>query len=69
MVDAGRLPVYIAKGSSRILELAIPISIAVAGVLIGTMVGEAILLRLSRDRFQRIVSIFVIALGVWLLIR
>jgi uncharacterized protein len=69
MVDAGRLPVYIARGSGRIMELAVPIAIAVVGVTIGTIAGEKILLRLSRDRFQQIISILILALGAWLLVK
>jgi len=67
MVDAARLPVYIARGSARLLELGLPIAIATAGVLVGTIVGERILMRLSRRRFTQIVSALILALGAWLL--
>jgi uncharacterized protein len=69
MVDAGRLPVYIAGGSGRILELALPITLATIGVIIGTIAGEKILFRMSRARFQQIVSIFILALGAWMLVK
>ena len=68
MVDAARLPVYLARGSGRITELAIPIVIATAGVIAGTIAGEKVLLRLSRDHFTRIVSALIILLGLWLLV-
>ena len=69
MVDAGRLPVYVARGSGRIADLLIPIMIAIAGVIVGTVAGEKILLRLSRDRFQQVVSILILILGAWLLVK
>ncbi len=68
MVDAGRLPVYIARGSGRIVDLAVPIAIATVGVIAGTLAGERILLRLSRDRFTRIVSALITLLGLWVMI-
>lgn len=67
MVDAARIPVYIARGSGRIAELALPIAIATAGVLIGTLAGERILLRMSRERFVRVLSMLILILGVWLI--
>jgi uncharacterized membrane protein YfcA len=69
MVDAGRLPVYIARGSGRLVELAVPVAIATVGVIAGTIAGEKILLGLSRDRFQQIVSVLILALGAWLLVK
>ena len=69
MVDAGRLPVYLAKSTGRISALAIPIAIATAGVVIGTLLGERILFRMSPDRFRQVVSVMIFALGVWLLVR
>jgi uncharacterized membrane protein YfcA len=69
MVDAGRLPVYLAKSDTRMLALAVPIVIATIGVIIGTLMGERVLFRLSRDRFRQVVSVMVLALGAWLLLR
>jgi uncharacterized membrane protein YfcA len=68
MVDAARLPVYIVRGSGSIADLVVPIAIATAGVVAGTLAGERVLLRLSRERFTRIVSALITALGVWLVI-
>jgi uncharacterized membrane protein YfcA len=67
MVDAARMPVYVARGSGRLSDLAIPIAIATAGVLVGTIAGERLLLRLSKDQFTRIVSVLILILGAWLL--
>jgi uncharacterized membrane protein YfcA len=68
MVDAARLPVYVANGAGRIAELAIPIAIATVGVVAGTLYGERLLLSLSPARFRQIISILIIALGIWLLL-
>ena len=67
MVDAARMPVYVARGSGRISELAIPIAIATIGVLVGTIAGERVLLRLSKEQFTKFVSVLIAALGIWLL--
>jgi uncharacterized membrane protein YfcA len=69
MVDAGRLPVYLAKSTGTLQTLAIPIAIATVGVIVGTLIGERILFRLSRDRFRQVVSVMILALGAWLLFR
>lgn len=67
MVDAGRLPVYLARGHSAIGALAVPITIATIGVIVGTLLGEKILLSLSRRRFQQVISVLILGLGIWLL--
>lgn len=67
MVDAARLPVYLASGSDRIAELAVPIAIATVGVVVGTLFGEKLLLSLSPARFRQIISVLITALGIWLL--
>ncbi len=69
MVDAARLPIYLAGAGADLRSLALPIAIGTAGVLIGTLAGERILMRLSAERFRQIVSALIIVLGVWLLAR
>jgi uncharacterized membrane protein YfcA len=66
-VDAARLPIYMARGSGRLMDLALPMAIATLGVLAGTLLGERVLLGLSRDAFTKIVSLLIAALGVWML--
>ena len=67
LVDAARTPVYLWRAGSTILALAVPILVATAGVLAGTLVGERVLLGMPRERFRRATSLAVGALGVWLL--
>ena len=69
MVDAARLPVYIAGSHADWRLLALPIATGTAGVLLGTLLGERLLLRLSAERFRQIVSVLITALGIWLLAR
>jgi uncharacterized membrane protein YfcA len=69
LVDAARLPVYIYLAGRTLLDLWWPIAIASVGVLAGTMLGERVLLGLSRDRFAAVVGAAVGLLGLWLLLK
>ena len=66
LVDAARLPVYLLRGSAGLLAQWQPILIATAGVIVGTLVGERVLLGLEPARFKRIVAALIGALGLWL---
>lgn len=68
LVDLARTPVYLWSSGSQLLPLAVPIGIATAGVLIGTLLGERMLLGLSPRRFGQIVAAAIGLLGVWLLL-
>jgi len=67
LVDAARTPVYIWHSGSVLVSLWTPILVATAGVLIGTLVGERLLLGLSPRRFGQIIGVAIGALGIWLL--
>jgi uncharacterized membrane protein YfcA len=68
LVDAARTPVYLWTSGSRLMPLAYPIAIAAVGVLIGTVLGERLLLGLSPRRFGQIIAVAIGLLGVWLLV-
>ena len=68
LIDIGRTPFYLARGGPELLGLWRPIVVATAGCVVGTIAGERIFLRLSRELYRRVVGIAVLALGVWLLI-
>ena len=68
LVDAARTPVYLYEAGAALLSLWIPIAVATVGVVIGTLLGERILLGMPRDRFARLVAIAVGVLGLWLLL-
>jgi uncharacterized membrane protein YfcA len=67
LVDAGRMPIYLVLAHGTLLPYAGVIALATAGVLLGTLLGERILLGLSAETFRRLVSILIGMLGIWLL--
>ncbi len=69
LVDAARTPVYLWRAGPTLLALWVPIALATAGVLGGTLVGERILLGMTAERFRRVVSVAILALGAMLLVR
>ena len=69
LVDAARTPIYVWRAGPALAGLATPIGIATVGVLIGTVLGERLLLGLSVERFRRVVSTLIGLLGLWLLVR
>ncbi len=69
LVDAARTPVYLWRAGPQLLGLWLPITFATAGVLGGTLVGERVLLGMTAERFRRVVSVAILALGALLLVR
>lgn len=69
LVDAARTPVYLWRAGPELLALWLPITLATAGVLGGTLLGERLLLGMTPDRFRRVVSVAILALGALLLVR
>jgi uncharacterized membrane protein YfcA len=68
LVDTVRTPVYLWHSGSVMLTLWAPIIVATAGVLIGTIVGERILLGLSPRRFGQTIGVAIGALGIRMLV-
>jgi uncharacterized membrane protein YfcA len=68
MVDAGRVPVYLATQWRALSEWRTLILIATAGVLIGTVTGAKLLRRIPPKVFQRTVACLVIILGAYMLL-
>ncbi|HET7903925.1 MAG TPA: TSUP family transporter [Candidatus Eisenbacteria bacterium] len=67
VVDFARAPVYLWTSGPALAALWKPIGVTTAGVLIGTFLGERILLGLSPKRFVRMVAAAIGGLGLWLL--
>lgn len=67
LVDLARTPVYLWTTGRALLPLALPIGLATVGVLIGTLLGERLLLGLPPRRFGQVVGVAIGALGIWLL--
>jgi uncharacterized membrane protein YfcA len=68
LVDAARTPVYLWHSGSLLLKLWAPILVATVGVLIGTLVGERMLLGLSPRRFGQTIGAAIGVLGIWMLV-
>ena len=68
-VDGARLPIYVAREGEMLWELRVPIAIATAAVVVGTLAGAKTLRRIPEPIFRRIVAIVLLVLGVWLLTR
>jgi uncharacterized protein len=69
MIDLVRTPVYLYRSGGELVRIWPLVALAVVGVLAGTLVGERLLLGLSRQRFRQMVSIAVGLLGLWFLFR
>ena len=69
LVDAARTPVYVWRAGPALLSAGQLIGAATIGVVIGTFLGERVLLGLSVDRFRRLVSSLIGLLGAWLLVQ
>jgi uncharacterized membrane protein YfcA len=68
LVDLARAPVYLYEAGARVVAIAGVVAVATAGVLAGTLVGERVLLGLSRARFRVLVSAAIGVLGLWFLL-
>ena len=68
LIDVARTPFYLARAGDVLLQLWLPIAVASAGCLAGTIAGERIFFRLSKEQYRRVIGIAVLLLGLWLLI-
>ena len=65
VVDAVRLPIYLAGESSEVILRAWPlVAVMTAGTLLGTIAGERVLRRIPERVFRTIVSLLILALGM-----
>jgi uncharacterized membrane protein YfcA len=62
-VDGARLPVYLYTQGREISFIWSPILIATAGVVLGTLLGEHVLARMSQALFRRVIALLLIGLG------
>lgn len=69
VVDAVRMPVYLFQSGPALMALWLPISVATGGVIVGTLMGEKVLMGLSPDRFRKTVAGMIALLGILLLSR
>jgi uncharacterized membrane protein YfcA len=69
LVDAGRVPVYLATQGSSILQDWPQVVIGVVGVLAGTLAGARLLRHIPENIFKRVVGFLVLAIGIYMLAR
>jgi uncharacterized membrane protein YfcA len=69
VIDGVRVPVYLAQSGREIAGIWPLLGIAIAGVLVGTLIGQRILGRIPEPVFRRVVSALILALGISMLIR
>ena len=67
VVDAARLPVYLAVEWTRLAEMWPLIATAAIAVLLGTRLGMRLLPRIPDRAFRRVVAVLLLALGSWML--
>ena len=68
LIDIARTPFYLARGGPELLDLWQPIAVATIGCVVGTVAGERLFLRMSREVYRRVVGTAVLLVGVWLLV-
>ncbi len=68
IVDAVRMPVYFVSQATILAQFLIILILSSVSVIIGTLVGTLLLKRIPEISFKRMVSAFVLILGVFLLV-
>ena len=66
-VDAARLPVYLITQGREIAGIWSDLLIATGAVVIGTLLGQRVLTRLSQIVFRRVVALLLFGLGIYML--
>jgi hypothetical protein len=66
-IDGMRVPVYLYTEGRELLRVWPLVAACVVAVVAGTLVGRLILGRISEEKFKRVVSGLILALGVSML--
>jgi len=69
MVDAARMPVYLATDGPEMSRHGAAIALTIAGVIAGTLAGARVMRRVPERWFRPIVAITLAALGIAMLIQ
>jgi uncharacterized membrane protein YfcA len=69
IVDAARMPVYVAAEGPRLIALTPTIALASAGAVLGTLVGARLLKAIPPDSFRKTVGALILMLGVYMFFR
>lgn len=68
IVDAARMPVYLATEQDALGAVWPLIACATIGVLAGTIAGRRVLARVPEAMFHRVVALLLLTLGVWMIV-
>lgn len=68
LVDAGRVPIYLASSGDLLLARWRLILGLTAGVVAGTVLGAPILRRIPEPLFRRLLAVLLVGLGGWLIV-
>jgi uncharacterized membrane protein YfcA len=63
LIDAARVPVYVASQADAIASVSSTIAAAAAGVAIGTLLGERMLAHVPDRHFRTVVGVLLVLLG------
>jgi len=66
-VDAARMPVYFSSQLNQIAQIWTLVAAASVGVAVGTFAGMGLLAKIDERKFKRVVSAFILLLGIWML--
>jgi uncharacterized membrane protein YfcA len=69
IVDAARMPVYVAVERAQVAAIWSLVAIASVGVVVGTLAGQRVLAIVPEQRFKQIVGVIILLLGIAMLVR
>jgi uncharacterized membrane protein YfcA len=69
LVDGARMPVYVATQYRELSALWLSILVAIAGVVLGTVLGSRLLARIPDIWFHRVLAVVLAALGITMVAR
>ena len=68
IVDVARLPVYLSQSAAVLGDNVLLVATMIAGVIVGTLLGDPVLRRIPERWFSRVVGVLLLALGVYMLL-
>ena len=68
IVDAARMPVYVAVERAQVAAIWSLVAIASVGVVVGTLAGQRVLAIVPEQRFKQIVGAIILLLGIAMLV-
>ncbi len=69
MVDAARMPVYFASEAHQLAQVWKYLALGTLGVVIGTVLGQRVLVKIPEKVFRRFVAFIILGLGIALVVR